>query len=157
VHLVALLAGFALTGYVCELIAQVPAAKHIGLYFVGSVIIHDLILWPTYTVADRLLVETHQRHQGSSRPPRVPWINYVRAPVVISAVLLAVSFPLVLSLSPQVYRADTTLTTAPFENRYLAVAAGLFVLSALTYAIRVGWVTWRSRPVPANPAPAEAP
>jgi hypothetical protein len=154
VHLVALLACFAFTGYLASLVAQSNAAKHIGAYFIGSVIVHDLILWPTYTVADRLLVEAYERHRSSRRPPRVAWVNYVRFPVVISAVLLAISFPLVFSLSPRVYHADTTLTTAPFANRYLAVAAGLCVLSALTYASRVAWVVWRGRPAPARSSSA---
>ena len=112
-----------------------PIAK-IAVWFAGSVVAHDLFLWPLYALADRAGVRAARRNP--SAPPPVPWINHVRVPAVLAGVLLLVSFPLVLQWSPGAYHAATGLSQAPFLNRWLLVTGVLFAASAVLYAIRLG-------------------
>jgi hypothetical protein len=135
-HLLCLLACFALSGYVVNAMYHAGHGQRILVWFLVAVVGHDIVLFPLYALADRsagwLEARRHPEHLAS-----VPWINYVRVPVVISALLLAVSFPLVLGLSERTYKAATGLTLAPYEGRYLLVVAVLFGVSALLYALRV--------------------
>jgi hypothetical protein len=142
-HLLGLLASLALAGYGASRVAQLPQATRVAVWFVGGAIGHDLVLWPLYALADRGAVRAARRHPD--RLPRTPWINHLRVPAVISGVLLAVSFPLVLRLSPGPYQAATGLTPAPYLQRWLLITGTLFALSAIIYAVRVGRATRLSR------------
>jgi hypothetical protein len=140
-HLLLVLACFALSGYVASQIVQVPQAARIAVWFVGAAIAHDLVLWPLYTLADRLSAAVRRRRSGATG--RVAWVNHVRVPAVISGFLLAISFPLVLGWSGQTYRRATGLSPAPYTNRWLAVTGALFAASAVAYGGRVAWSRFR--------------
>jgi hypothetical protein len=64
-------------------------------------------------------------------------VNFVRVPVVMSATMLLVFFPLVLAKGERSYVADTGVAPPDFLRRWLLVTAVLFAVSALAYAIRV--------------------
>jgi hypothetical protein len=136
-HLLALIACFALSGYVVDDMYRAAHGQRILVWFVGAVVGHDLVLFPLYALADRSAGWLGARTRAAFLPP-VPWINYVRVPVVMSVLLLGVSFPLVLDLSNRTYKAATGLTVAPFQGRYLLVVGVLFATSAVLYALRVG-------------------
>jgi hypothetical protein len=148
-HLLALIACFALSGYVVDDMYRAGHGQRILVWFVAAIVGHDIVLFPLYALADRSAGWLGARFRGD-RLPGVPWINYVRVPVVMSALLLAVSFPLVLSLSNRTYQAATGLTVAPYEGRYLLVVAALFGTSAVLYALRVG------RAIRAAPTPPDS-
>ena len=118
-HLLSLVACLAFAGYVATRILAGPEAIRILVWFAGAAVAHDLILWPLYAVADRGAVVAARRHP--ERLPKVPWINHLRVPAVLSAVLLAVSFPLVFRWSEPTYHAASGLTRGPLPG---AVAAG---------------------------------
>jgi hypothetical protein len=65
---------------------------------------------PLYSLADRSAMAVF-RHR---RPylPEVPWINYLRVPVVLSGMLLLIWFPLIFRL-PTRFPATTTLSLDP--------------------------------------------
>ena len=65
-----------------------------------------------------------------------PVINHVRFPVAISAVLLLVWFPLILQRRPSGYVNALGREPPDYLGRWLAVTAGLFVLSGVVYAVR---------------------
>src|ERR1700691_3249551 len=132
-HLLALLACFALAGYAAfELVPTRPVA--IAVWFVGAVVGHDIVLMPLYSIADRSVFEAI-RH---SRPnlPTVPWINYLRVPLGLSALLFLVWSPLILRLTTH-YQLSTTLSPDPYVWHWLAVTGALFLLSAIAYAFRL--------------------
>ncbi|MHB1535676.1 MAG: hypothetical protein ACYC1D_13935 [Acidimicrobiales bacterium] len=135
-HLLSLLACFALTGYVVDHMLAAPQGLRIVIWFAAAVIAHDLVLWPLYTLADRGSARLARRQP--ERLPAVPWINHVRVPVVLSAVLLLVSFPLVLRLSEPIYHNASGLTEHPYLDRWLLVTGVAFAVSALLYALRLG-------------------
>lgn len=154
-HLLGLLAAFAVAGYVASRIAGVPLAMRIGIWFVAGVVAHDLLLWPLYTVVDRVAVVAARRHP--ERLPKVPWINHLRVPVVLSAVWLMISFPLVLRLTPGSYRSATGLTADIYLGRWLLLSAIAFVASAVIYAIRLGRAVRRERTPRAVPGTQPGP
>ena len=145
-HLLGLLAAFALAGYVASLIAGVPEATRIGIWFVSGVVAHDLVLWPLYTLVDRGAARTARRHP--ERLPKVPWINHLRVPVVLSAIWLMISFPLVLRLTPGTYRSATGLTPDVYLGRWLGISAVACGVSAVIYALRLGRAVRRERTGP---------
>ena len=132
-HLLALLACFALAGYAAfQLVPSRPAG--VAVWFVGAVVGHDLVLMPLYSIADRSVL-TAVRHRTQSLPA-VPWINYLRVPVGFSALLFLVWFPLILRLKTH-YQESTNLSPDPFLWHWLAVTGALFLLSAVAYAFRL--------------------
>lgn len=67
----------------------------------------------------------------------MPWINHLRAPVALSALLLLVWFPLILGGRADAFRGATGLGTEVYLGRWLAVTGVLILISALVYALRV--------------------
>jgi hypothetical protein len=132
-HLLVLLACFAIAGYAAmQLVKSRP--ESVAIWFIGAVIGHDLLLMPLYSLADRSVLAAI-RHRAPSLPA-VPWINYLRVPAGLSALLLLVWFPLILRLHTR-YQASTALSPDPFLWHWLAVTGTLFLLSAIVFALRL--------------------
>ncbi len=102
-----------------------PQPLNLGLWLLLGALVHDLLLLPIYSGADALV----------RRLPR-PLINHVRFPLAISAVLLLVWFPLILNRQPANFVNALGREPPDYLGRWLAVTGGLFVLSALLYAVR---------------------
>jgi hypothetical protein len=144
-HLLAMLGCFALAWYAG---AGLLHAKPVGVvvWFAGAVVGHDLILMPLYALADKSVM-TVFRH----RPPKlptVPWINYLRVPVVLSGMLLLLWFPLIFRI-PSHFPRTTDLSLDPYLGHWLLVTGALFLLSAVVFAVRL-------RPGRRPPAPRRA-
>lgn len=135
-QLVALLACFLLAGYAgFRLLAGNPIGT--GAWFVGSAVVHDLVLFPLYAGVDAALVLLLRRRPELATVAGVPWLNYLRVPAVISGLLLLVWSPLILRLSSATYRVASGLPAQPFLPRWLVVTVALFVISAITLGVRV--------------------
>jgi hypothetical protein len=129
-RLLALIASFALAAAALAHFLDTGAPINILAWFVGAIIGHDLILWPLYAGLDRIA--------GRLEPKtRVPVVNYVRVPALLSGLLLLVYFPLILRVSAPVYEHTTGLNPQVYLGRWLAITAGLFLISAVAYAIRL--------------------
>lgn len=138
-HLLSLLGCFALAGYAVLRIVHASQGTQILVWFLGAIIAHDFVLFPLYALADRSVTGlTRRTRRGSAPAPAVPWINHLRAPVLLSGLLLLVWFPLILGLAEPRYHAATGLRTNPYLGRWLLVTGALFAASALTYALRRG-------------------
>jgi hypothetical protein len=150
-HLLAMAACFGLAGYAA---ARLVPSRPLGVavWFLGAVVGHDLLLVPLYSLADRSAVAA-MRHRAPPLPA-VPWINYLRVPAALSALLLLVWFPLVLRL-PGNYHASTGLSADPYVWHWLAVTGALFLLSAAAYALRLRRVSRRAAVL--EPAPVLEP
>src|SRR5579862_6951348 len=132
-HLLVMLGCVMLNGYAAGRLLEV---KPVGvlIWFGGAVVGHDVILFPLYVIADRSVMAVF-RH----RPPKlptVPWINYLRVPVVLSGVLLLIWFPLIFRI-PSHFPRTTDLSLNPYQGHWLAVTGVLFLLSAVAYALRL--------------------
>ena len=142
-QLLSLLSCFAWAGYVVTRVLAGPEGLRILVWFAGAAIAHDLFLWPLYALVDMTAVAAARRHPD--RFPKVPWTNHLRVPAVLSAVMLAVSFPLVFHLSEPAYHAASGRTEAPYLGRWLLLTAAAFGLSAVLYALRMGHAMAREK------------
>ena len=152
-HLLALLGCFALAGYAA---ARLVPSRPLGVavWFGGAVVGHDLLLVPLYSLADRSAMAAI-RHRAPQLPT-IGWINYLRVPAGLSALLLLVWFPLILRRHT-LYQASTTLSPDPFLWHWLAVTGALFLLSAAAFAIRLRAAHRAAAPPPRSPLPAAQP
>jgi len=142
-HLLALLGCFALAGYAA---ARLVPSRPLGVavWFLGAAVAHDLLLVPLYSLADRSATAAI-RHRAPPLPA-IAWINYLRVPTALSGLLLLVWFPLILRLHTR-YHASTTLSPDPYLWHWLGVTGVLFLLSAVTFALRL-----RAARRPASPS-----
>lgn len=139
-HLLTMLAGFALLGYL--ILTATPSTlwipegtwwKSMALWFAAAIIFHDLVLFPIYALADRLLGVPARHH----REPRVPVRNYLRVPALGSGLMLLLFFPGIVRQGATLYGEDTGLTQQPFLGRWLILTAVMFAASAVSYATRL--------------------
>ncbi len=140
-HLLTLIAGFALFAYVLATIK--PSTlwnpntwwQSILVWFAAAIVAHDLVLFPVYSLVDRILVA------GSRLRPRVeasvPVLNYVRIPAMGAALTLLVFLPGIIQQGAPVYAAATGQTQEPFLGRWLLLTAAMFAISAVVYGIRL--------------------
>jgi hypothetical protein len=167
-HLLALLAAFALAGYAVRAVVATGQFRGFAIWFAVAIVGHDLLLFPLYSLADlsvqRLLPWGAARRRAgrpaASTPgtagapgtataadavPGPPVINYVRIPVAFSLLILLAFFPLILGLSEPQYHRASGLTTQPYLWRWLAVTGVLFAGSAVLYALRCRRASSRAR------------
>ena len=89
-HALAHLGAFALAGFALLQLVEVRAAGNVLVWFIGAVVLHDFLLLPFYSALDRAA----QAVGGRARA-----VNHLRVPLGLSALLLLVSFPLILGRS----------------------------------------------------------
>ena len=139
-HLLAMLGCFALVGYVVSFVYEDPSLTALLIWFVGAVIGHDLVLYPLYALADQPLVLARwlRRRGPDRRPPLVPAINHVRAPILGSLVLGLIYLPTITRHGEDALRFTSGLDAADIARHWLLITAVLFLGSAVAYAVRLG-------------------
>ena len=149
-HLIVLLAALALAAYTISVLGFDrlfnPKVwwQSIAVWFAVAVIGHDLILFPLYALAERLLPK-QRRDPKPADPHRVPLTNYLRMPTLATGLTFALFFPGIIEQGAFTYTAATGLTQEPFLARWLLLVAGFYLTSAVCYVVRS--VTTRTRPV----------
>ncbi|MCQ4365358.1 hypothetical protein KQR54_30295 [Mycobacterium gordonae] len=139
-HLLTMLAGFALLGYV--LIALRPTAlwnpdtwwQSVAVWFAAAVIAHDLVLFPLYALADAVI---GRLPRVGRKQPKVAARNYIRVPALGAGLTLLVFLPGIIEQGADTFQAATGQTQQPFLGRWLLLVAALFAGSAVSYAARV--------------------
>jgi hypothetical protein len=143
-HLLTLIAGFALLGYVLATVRPVTLWnpntwwQSIAVWFAVAIIAHDLVLFPIYALIDRLLL--YSRHI----PAPIPVLNHVRVPALASGLTLLLFLPGIIEQGAPTDLAATGQTQQPFLGRWLLLTAALFATSAVVYTVRL--VARRARP-----------
>lgn len=150
-HLLILITGFALFGYVVATIKPVTLWnphvwwQSIIVWFAATIVAHDLVLFPVYAGLDRLLSRICATPRRVRRSPRVPVLNYLRVPALAAGLTLLVFLPGIVQQGASTYRAATGQTQEPFLGRWLLLTAAMFAVSAGIYAVRVATVRRRTR------------
>jgi hypothetical protein len=135
-HLLGHLAAFGIAGFALAQIINGGAWINFVAWFAGAAVLHDLVFLPLYSLLDRVHASVHMR-----RPvPRVPVINHIRVPALISGLLLLVYFPLILGPSGSEYYKATGHHLHGYLRNWLLISAALFAASGVVYAVR--W--WRA-------------
>jgi hypothetical protein len=142
-HLLAHLAGFAVAALAFDKIFSGGDMKELLLWYLGFAIAHDLLFVPVYAGLDRVLRATIARLPIPAER-RVPVINHVRAPALISGLLLIIYFPLISGRSDAGYFALSGHHLTHYVRNWLLITAALFLASGVVYAARVARV--RERP-----------
>jgi hypothetical protein len=154
-HLIVLVAALALGAYTISVLGVDQLFnprvwwQSIAVWFAVAVIGHDLILFPLYALAERLLSRGRRRADPSGpETRRVPVVNYLRMPTLATALTFVMFLPGIIEQGAVTYTAATGLTQEPFLGRWLLLVAGFFSISAVCYLVRS--VMTRTRP--AHPA-----
>ena len=150
-HLILVLAALALGAYtvlvlgVGNLFNPIVWWQSIALWFVVAVIGHDLILFPLYTLADRLLLlrvrmtrAAAKDRRGETQPAsrHIPLTNYLRIPTLAAGLTLLLFLPGIIKQGAPTFRTATGLTQAPYLSRWLLLTAAFYLTGALCYVVR---------------------
>ncbi|MGI5127921.1 hypothetical protein ACQEVB_14010 [Pseudonocardia sp. CA-107938] len=103
-----------------------PALLRLLVWFVGAAVVHDLVLFPLYTAADRAL----------ARLP-VPARNHVRVPALAAGLTLLVFLPGIVRQGTASNVAATGLDQEPFLGRWVVFTLAVFAVSGAVYAARL--------------------
>jgi hypothetical protein len=143
-HLLTMLAGFALLGY--ALVTFKPAQlwntdtwwQSVVVWFAAAVVGHDLVLFPLYALADRILLASVGRvRRPPQERPKISVHNHLRVPALGAGLTLLVFLPGIIEQGGATYHAATGQTQQPFLGRWLLLTAAMFGASALIYAGRL--------------------
>jgi hypothetical protein len=136
-HLVWHLVAFGIAAFAFAQIFSGGGAGALVFWLVALVVGHDLIFVPAYVGADRVFRRTIARF---SRPTArgVPLINHIRAPALISGLLLIIYLPLISGRSDLAYFRLSGHHLTDYLRNWLLITATLFLGSGLIYALRVG-------------------
>ena len=140
-HLLVLIAGFALFGAVIATLGVSalwnPTTwwQSIAVWFAAAVIVHDLVLFPVYALADRVLLRATRPRAGHRSA--VPVVNHIRIPALAAGLTLLMFLPGIIEQGSRTYLAATGQTQEPFLGRWLWLTAALFGVSAVIYAVRL--------------------
>ncbi|MCV7028116.1 hypothetical protein [Mycobacterium sherrisii] len=141
-HLLTMAFGFGLLGYI--LATFKPATlwnpdswwQSIVVWFAAAIVVHDLLFFPLYALADRVLAARLRRKQLREQP-NILARNYIRVPALGAGLTLLIFLPGIIEQGAPTYHAATGQTQQPFLGRWLLLTATMFGVSALSYAIRV--------------------
>lgn len=136
-HLLGLLVCFAIAAYALSRALSLTAnPDRILLWLGGSIVAHDLVLVPIYTLLG-IVVAGAFLGRGEPSRLRIAALNHVRFPALFSGVLLLVWFPLVSGPAERGFMRLTGLSKEVYLERWLILTAALFVASALVFALRL--------------------
>jgi hypothetical protein len=135
-HLLALLASFAVAAYALSRSLELAAnPERLLLWMGGSIVAHDLVLLPLYAalgvIAALLLIPA-----GGGSRLRIAALNHLRFPALASGLLLLVWYPLIAGPAERTFMRNTGLTKDVYLERWIILSATLFGLSAAVFALR---------------------
>jgi hypothetical protein len=135
-HLLAHLVGFAIAAFALDRIFSGGDVSELIAWYLGLAIAHDLVFVPAYTGLDRLFRATIARLPVSTRTG-IAVVNHLRAPGMISGLLLLIYFPLIARQSDGSYFALSGHHLTAYLRNWLLITAVLFVGSGLIYTARL--------------------
>lgn len=141
-HLALILGSFAVAGYALSLLGFSALWnpdtwwQSIALWFVGAALVHDLVLFPAYAAADRILVAVTTR-RTTTGPTRAlpPLVNFVRVPLLAVGLITLVFFPGIIKQGADTYNRATGQTQEPFLHRWLLLCALILVSGLVCYLV----------------------
>jgi hypothetical protein len=139
-HLLAVLATLAVAAYALARVWELVADPgRVVLWLGGSIVAHDLVLFPLYALLGAIAAAALAPRGGGSRL-RMAALNHLRAAALLSGLLALVWFPLIAAKAPRTYERATGMQVDVYRDRWLIAAAVLFGGSALLLALRLPWL-----------------
>jgi hypothetical protein len=137
IHLLAVLASFAVAAYALSRALDLTRnPDRIVIWLGGSIVAHDLILFPVYALLGAIAAGAIVGSRTRSRL-RIAALNHLRVPTLLSGLLLLVWFPLIAAKGERSFVRVSGLSKDVYFGRWLTVTAVLFAGSALLFAIRL--------------------
>ncbi len=140
-HLAVAGAAFLIAAYAGFRALQKGPALSQGEWFLGAILLHDMVLIPVYSaVLIGLFYVIGGRAAREGTPlsrVRLLVLNHLRVPAGLALLLLLVFFPLVLGLSESGLMGVSGLSTEPYLPRFLFLTLALFAISAALLALRL--------------------
>lgn len=129
-HLLVLLACFAVSAYTVTRLLGNPSLLRIAIWFVGAALAWDVVGGPLLALADRLLQPLRRPRDG------VALLNHLRAPLLLSVLLLLVWTPVIFTRSSQRFQTKAGLTEDPYLGRWIVITLVLLAISLGLYGLR---------------------
>jgi hypothetical protein len=137
IHLLAVLGSFAVAAYALErALGLTSNPDRIVLWLSGSIVAHDLLLFPLYAFLGAL-VAGGLLPGGRRDRLRVAALNHLRVPALLSGLLLLVWYPLVAGPADRTFMRVTGLSKDVYLGRWLLLTVALFAVSAMVFALRL--------------------
>ena len=127
-QLATLVACLALAAYAALFLLGDPALLRMLVWFAAAAVVHDLVIFPLYAGADRLLTAVLPG----------PKVNYLRVPALGAGLALLMFWPGIVRQGEVTHLAATGLDQAPYLGRWLVLCAVLFGASLVVFGARVG-------------------
>lgn len=108
----------------------------VAVWFAAAIVLHDLVAFPVYATADRVL-SALTGAGGRDLRRRVPVVNHLRAPALGSLLLLVVFLPQISGQGDGGLTSASGLSPGAHLLRWIVTSAVLFALSAAVYAARL--------------------
>jgi hypothetical protein len=164
VQLALLVACFAVAGYVLHLVGLHALWnpdtwwKSIAVWFVGAAVAHDLVLFPVFAGADRVVSSLSARLARRGRStPTVPVVNYLRVPLLACGLVTLMFLPGIIRQGSAAYTRANGQTQEPFLGRWLLLCAAILLVALVAYLV-ANLVARRAPMVVEDPqAPRDAP
>ena len=136
IHLLAVGASFAVAAYALSRALDLTAnPDRIVLWLGGSIVAHDLVLFPIYALLGAIaagVIVPGDRHSQL----RIAALNHLRVPALLSGLLLLVWYPLIAAKGERSFMRVSGLSKDVYFGRWLLITAVLFGGSALLFALR---------------------
>jgi hypothetical protein len=108
-------------------VSSAKAGMGIATWLIAAVVVHDFVVLPLYSGADRV---ERLALRGA--------VNYVRIPGALSLLMLAVFWGTIGGRGEGAYRGVSGRSYEGYVTRWLLVTAALFAASGLLYLLRRG-------------------
>ncbi|MGH2745236.1 MAG: hypothetical protein ACRDN8_22655 [Thermoleophilaceae bacterium] len=136
-HLLAILLSFAIAAYALErALGLTSNPDRIVIWLGGSIVAHDLVLFPLYALLGVLAAGVLLRGDRRDRL-HVAALNHLRFPALLSGLALLVWYPLVAGPADRGFTRLTGLSKDVYFERWLLLSAALFAISAAIFALRL--------------------
>jgi hypothetical protein len=137
VHLLAVVATFVVAGYALQRALELTSnPDRIVIWLGGSIVAHDLLLFPAYAllgvIAAGIVAPADHRDRL-----RIAALNHLRAPALVSGLLLLVWYPLVAGPADRGFMRLTGLSKDVYLERWVLLSLALFAGSAAIFALRL--------------------
>jgi hypothetical protein len=148
-HLAVLVGCFGVAGYAASFLLGDPALLTVLAWFVGAALVHDALLFPLYSAADRALLAV----AGRLPRPRVPIVNHVRVPALGAGLTFLMFLPGIIRQGGASHLAATGLDQQPYLGHWLGLVGALVAGSAVLYLARAALAARAARPPRRAPCP----
>jgi len=132
-HLAGMLAVLGIAAYAIAQVAGRPDFRQMVIWFLGAVVLHDIVLLPAYSAANRAIGAAGPVRRRSARA--VAALNHLRAPVALAGLLFLLFWPSILQKAEPGFLTNVDYGTDPFPDRWIWASVVLVGVSLVLLAV----------------------